>query len=142
MDIFYFSSVYLYRIEHNSSKYMKFSTYHFHTVTYHLNTKSTTNIIGVTYDETQAVMITKQQYLICLHTNEQFCKIDASFQALTNPPSCVAALYARNNQEIEVQCSLSIFHIPPAFTHLIITSNLWILISTPATQGSAVTMVY
>ena len=56
--------------------------------------------IGVTYDETQAVMITEQQYSTCLHANGQFCKIDAPFQALTNPPSYIAALYAKNDQGI------------------------------------------
>ena len=56
--------------------------------------------IGVTYDEKQTVMITDQQYMICLHANGQFCKIDAPFQPLTNLPSCVAVLYTKNNQEI------------------------------------------
>ena len=62
--------------------------------------------IGATYDESQAVVITKQQYLTCLHANGQFCKIDAQFQPLTNPQSCTAALYAKNDQEMGAQCSL------------------------------------
>ena len=57
--------------------------------------------IGITYDEARAVMITQQQYSTCLHANGQFCKIDAPFQALTNQPSCIMALYAKNNQEIK-----------------------------------------
>ena len=97
--------------------------------------------IEVTYDETQGVIIiTEQQHLTCLHANGKFCKIDAPFQAVTNPPSCIAALYAKNNQEIGVQCSLSIFHTP-AFTPITMTSNLGILISTPAMQGLAVPMI-
>ena len=56
--------------------------------------------MGVTYDETKAVVITKQQYLTCLHTNGQFCKIDTLFQPFTNPPSCITTLYAKNDQEI------------------------------------------
>ena len=32
--------------------------------------------ILITYDETQAVVITEQQYSTCLHANGQFCKID------------------------------------------------------------------
>ena len=40
-----------------------------------------------------------------------------------------------------MQCSLSIFHTSPAFTTITITSNFWILISTPAIQGSAITMI-
>ena len=43
--------------------------------------KITKNYIGVTYDKTQAVMITEQQYSICPHGIEPFCKIDAPFQA-------------------------------------------------------------
>ena len=39
---------------------------------------------GITYDDTQVVMITEQQYSTCLHANGQFCKIDAPFQTLTN----------------------------------------------------------
>ena len=97
--------------------------------------------IGATYDETQAVMITKQQYSTCLHANGPFCKIDTPFQPLTNPPSCIAALYTKNDQEIGVQCSLSIFHTPLAFTPITITSDLCNLISTPAMQGSAITMI-
>ena len=61
--------------------------------------KINSKYIGVKYDETQAVVITKQQYLICLHVNGQFCKIDAH-STLTNPPSCIAALYAKNDHGI------------------------------------------
>ena len=95
----------------------------------------------VTYDEMQVVMITEQQYSTFLHANGQYCKIDAPFQALTNLPPCIAALDTKNNQEIGVQCSLSVFHASPAFQPIITPSNLWIFILTPATQGSAVTMI-
>ena len=66
--------------------------------------------IGITCDETQVGVITEQQYSTCLHANGQFCKIDAPFQVLTNPPTCIKALKAKNDHEIETQCSLSIFH--------------------------------
>ena len=67
--------------------------------------------------------------------------MDAPFQALTNPPSCIAALYTKDSQEIGAQCFLSVFHIPPAFLPVIITSNLLIFILTPAMEGSATTMI-
>ena len=85
-------------------------------------------------------MITEQQYSTCLHENGQFCKVDVPFQALINPPRCTTALYAKNNKEIEAQCSLSIFYTPPTFPPIVITSNLWIFISTATMQGSAITM--
>ena len=98
--------------------------------------------IGITHDETQAVVITEQQYSTCLHANGQFCKVDTLFQALTNPPICTVTLYAKNNKEIEAQCLLSAFHMPPAFLPIVIMSNLWIFIFTPTTQGSAITMIF
>ena len=56
--------------------------------------------IGVTYDETKAVAITDLQYRACQYANGQFCRINAPFQPLTNLPSCVTALFAKNDQAI------------------------------------------
>ena len=82
-------------------------------VQYKINNK----YIGVTYDETQAAMITQQPYLVCLHANGQFSKIDAPFQALKNPPSSTAALYAKNDQEIGVYVPISISYTTCISTH-------------------------
>ena len=71
----------------------------------------------------------------------KLCKKDAPFQALTNPPTCIAALYTKTDQEIEAQCSLSVLHTPSAFQPMVITSNLWIFISMPTMQGSAIAMI-
>ena len=92
--------------------------------------------IGITYDKKkQAVVNTEQQYWICLHTNGPFWKVNVPFQTLTNPLTCTGALNAKNNREIEAQCLLSVFHTPPTFPPIIITSNLWIFISTPMMHG-------
>ena len=88
------------------------------------------------------VMGTEQQYSTCLYANGQLCKVDALFYIFTNPLTCKKALYAKNNQEIGAQCSLSIFHTPPALSPTVIMLNLWIFISTPATQVSAITLTY
>ena len=98
--------------------------------------------IGITYDETQAEVITEQQYSSCLHANGQFCKGDVPFQALTNPSTCTVTQYAKNNKEIETEYLLSVFHTPPTFPPIVITSNLLIFISTPTKQGSAITMIF
>ena len=89
--------------------------------------------IGVTYDETKAVAITDLQYRACQHANGQFCRTNAPFQLLTNSPSCVTALYAKNDQAIKEQCSLAISHMPYTFIPIAVTSNLWILPSNPHT---------
>ena len=70
-----------------------------------------------------------------------FAKKDAPFQAFTNQPSCIMALYAKNDQEIGVQCTLFKFHKLPAFPPIVIMSNLWIFILTPTMQGLALTMI-
>ena len=85
-------------------------------------------------------MIT-EQYSTCLHANRPFCKIDAPFHALTNPSTCITALYTKNDQEIEAQCSLSILKTPPTFLPIVISSNLWNFISTLTTQGSTIAMI-
>ena len=57
--------------------------------------------IGVTRDGTKAVPITDQKDRVCQHANGQFCRINAPFQPFTNPPLCVTAQCAKNNQSIK-----------------------------------------
>ena len=84
-------------------------------------------------------MITKQQYSCKKTILQNRCTIPSS----DKPTTMRSSLITKTNQEIEAQCSLSIFYTPPAFPPIIITitSNLWILILTPATQGLVVTMI-
>ena len=57
--------------------------------------------IRVMFYETKAVAITDQQYITCKHAKGQFCRINATFQPLTNPPSYTTALYASNDHAIK-----------------------------------------
>ena len=91
--------------------------------------------IGVMCDETKAVAISYLQYRACQHANREFCSKNAPFQPLTNPPSFVTALYARNNQVVKERCSLVISHMPHTFVPIAVTSNLWIIPSNPQTLG-------
>ena len=68
--------------------------------------------------------------------------MDAPFQGLTNQPSFISALYAKNDKEVGSAVFPTMFHTPPAFTPITITSNIWIPISTPVTQGSAKTVFF
>ena len=95
--------------------------------------------IGVTYDETKTIATMGQQYIDCQHANGQFCRINAPFQPFTTPPSCVIALYAKNDQATGKQCSLSIPHVSHTFIPVAATSNLWIIPSNPETLGSTIT---
>ena len=82
-----------------------------------------------------------QQYIACQHANGQFCRINAPFQPLTNPPSCITALSAKNNQAIKEQCSLVISHAQCTFAPIAVTSNLWIISPKPQTLRSAITLI-
>ena len=93
------------------------------------------------YDETKAVAIIDLQYTACQHVNGQFCKINAPFQPLMNPTSCVTALYAKNNQAIREQCSLVISHMPHTYVPIAVTSNLWIIPSISQTQVSTMAVI-
>ena len=64
--------------------------------------------------------------------------MNAPFQPLTNPPSCITALHAKNDQAIKEQCSLVISHVPCTFVSIAVISNLWIIPSNAQTLGSAI----
>ena len=61
---------------------------------YNINSK----YLGITYDETKAVEISEQQFSIHHKANGQFCSINAPLQLLANPPSCIAAIYAKETK--------------------------------------------
>ena len=53
--------------------------------------------LGVTYDRTKAMDIPEDQFKLCKEANGQFFPLTTPLQPLTNPPSCVAALYTKNS---------------------------------------------
>ena len=57
-----------------------------------------TKYLGVTYDRTKAMDIPEEQFKLCKEANGQFCPLTTPLQPLTNPPSCVAALYTKNSR--------------------------------------------
>ena len=67
-----------------------------------------TKYFGVTKDATMAVKLSTKQFQACQDTNGQFCSITTPFQLLANPPSCIAALYAKSKADIASKCSLQI----------------------------------
>ena len=97
--------------------------------------------IGVTYNETKAVTIKDKQCIACQHANRQFCRIDAPFQFLTNPLSCIMTLYAKTNQGIKKQCCPSISHLAHIFIPIAVTSILWIIPLNPKAMGSLIMII-
>ena len=97
--------------------------------------------IGMTLDETKAAAISDLQYRACQCANGQFCRINAPFQPLANPPSCVTALYAKNDKAVKEQCSLVISHMPCTYVPIAVASNLWIIPPNPQTLGLTMTII-
>ena len=56
---------------------------------YNINSKYS----DITYDETNAVEISKDQFSTCQKANRQFCRLNTHLQPLANLPTCIAALY-------------------------------------------------
>ena len=89
----------------------------------------------------QRQLLSHQQYITFQYANGQFSRINAPFEPFMNPSSCITALYAKNDQAIGEQCSLSISHAPHTFVPVAVTSNLWIISSNPETLGSTVMII-
>ena len=67
-----------------------------------------TKYLGITKDATMALELSTTQVQACKEANGQFCSITTPFQPLANPPSCIAALYAKSTVDFTSKCSLQI----------------------------------
>ena len=97
--------------------------------------------LGVTYDRTKAMDIPEDQFKLCKEANGQFCPLTTPLQPLTNPPSCVAALYTKNLREIDHLCELTTKTQPELYLPIQLASNVWAIISSPFKQQLPVTVI-
>ena len=88
------------------------------------------------------VEILEQQFLTCQQANRQFCSIDTPLQPLVNPPSCIAAIYAKNKAVIEKRCSLQIRNTNSVTIHTPIAPTVWILTSEPTVVLTGITIIF
>ena len=79
-----------------------------------------------------AVELSNTQFQACQDTNGQFCSITTPFQPLANPPSCIAALYAKSEADIASKCSLQICKASITNLPTQVAPDVWIL-TTPVT---------
>ena len=97
--------------------------------------------LGVTYDRTKVMDIPEDQFKLCKEANGQFFPLMTPLQPLTNPPSCVAALYTKNSREINHLCELTTKTQPELYLPIPLTSNMWAIISSPFKQQLPVTVI-
>ena len=100
-----------------------------------------TKYLGVTYDRTKAMNIPEEQFKLCKEANRQFCPLTTPLQPLTNPPSCVAALYTKNSRKIDHLCELMTKAQPELYLLIPLTSSVWAIISSPFKQQPPVTVI-
>ena len=86
-----------------------------------------TKYLGVTKDATMPVELSTTRFQACQEANGQFCSITTSFQPLGNPPSCIAAVYAKNTADITSKCSLQICKASATNLPTQIAPDVWIL---------------
>ena len=100
-----------------------------------------TKYLGVTYDRTKAMDIPEEQFKLCKEANGQFFPLLTPLQPLTNPPSCVAALYTKNSKEIDCLCELTTKAQPELYLPIPLAPNVWTIISSPFRQQPPVTVI-
>ena len=85
--------------------------------------------------------IPEEQFKLCKEANRQFCPLLTPLQPLTNPPSCVTALYTKNSREIDCLCELTTKAQPEIYLPIPLTPNVWAIISSSFRQQPPVTVI-
>ena len=100
-----------------------------------------TQYLGITQVETMALEMPPYQFSICQEANGQFCNVITPFQPLTNPPSCITALYTKNTCSILTRCSLQIRKAQDVSIPSQLTPSVWILTTPPSATTTAITLI-
>ena len=88
-----------------------------------------------------AVELSTTQFQACQEANSQFCSITTPFQPLANPPSCIAALYAKSTVDITSKCSLQICKASNTNLPTQIAPDVWILTTPLAAPANTMTLI-
>ena len=88
-----------------------------------------------------AVELSATQFQACQEANGQFCSITTPFQPLANPPSCIAALYAKSPVDITSKCSMQIQKTSISNLPIQIAPDVWILTTSIAAPANTMTLI-
>ena len=81
------------------------------------------------------------QFEVCKHANGQFCHISMPFQPLANPPTCIAALYAKSVASIESKCSLQLHKATATPLPTQIMPDVWILATPTSAPTDTISLI-
>ena len=87
------------------------------------------------------VELSTTQFQTCQQANGQFCCISTPFQLLANPPTCIAALYAKSKTGIASKCSLQLCKTTTTNLPTQITPDVWILTTLATAPINTVTLI-
>ena len=104
---------------------------------YDVNTK----YLGITKDVTTGVELSTTQFQACQQASGQFCYISTPFHPLANPPTCIAALYAKSKTDIASKCSLQIHKTTTTNLPAQITPDVWILTTLATAPINTMTLI-
>ena len=88
-----------------------------------------------------AVELSTTQFQACQEANGQFCSITTPFQPLANPPSCIAALYAKSTVDIAQKCSLQIHKASATNLPTQIAPDVWIITTAATAPANTLTLI-
>ena len=97
--------------------------------------------LGIMHDENKAVKISEDQFKTCHKANGQFCNLNTPLLPLTNLPTCVSVLYAKDKTSIQKRCSLQIRKVSSISILTSIAPNVWIITSPTTAVPSGITLI-
>ena len=100
-----------------------------------------TRYFGVTKDAIMGLELSSTQFEVCQQANGQFCYISTPFQPLANPPTCIAALYAKSEASIKSKCSLQLCKATTTSLPTQITPNVWILTTPVSAPTDTISLI-
>ena len=100
-----------------------------------------TGYFGVTKDATTGLELSSTQFETCQQANGQFCHISRPFQPLANPPTCIAALYAKSKDSITSKCSLQLHKTTTTALPTQITPDVWILTTLATVPTDTISLI-
>ena len=100
-----------------------------------------TQYFGVTKDATMGLELSCTQFEVCKQANGQFCHISMPFQPLANPPTCIAALYAKSTANIESKCSLQLHKASTTRLPTQIMPDVWILTTPTSAPAETISLI-
>ena len=100
-----------------------------------------TRYFGVTKDATMGLELYATQFEVCQQANGQFCHISTPFQPLANPPTCIAALYAKSEASIKSKCFLQLHKASTTSLPTQITPDVWILATPTSAPTDTISLI-